>query len=65
MSLPIEAKKYSRQLLVEQGLLQFFVAIKARESKQLFLKARHSSVSDKYISLHCHNVLERSNLGQF
>ena len=37
VSLPIEPKKYMK-LLVEQAMLQFFVAVKVRESKQLFLK---------------------------
>lgn len=39
VSLPIEPKKYMK-LLVEQAMLQFFVAVKVRESKQLFLKVR-------------------------
>ncbi len=37
VNLPIEAKKYMRSL-VEQAILQFFVAVKVRETKQLFLK---------------------------
>ena len=37
MSLPIEAKKYLK-VLVEQSLLQFFVVVRVRESKQLFIK---------------------------
>ena len=37
VSLPIEARKYLRAL-GEQGMLQFFVAVKVRESRQLFLK---------------------------
>ncbi len=39
VSLPVESRKYLK-LLAEQGLLQFFVAVKVRESKQLFLKVR-------------------------
>ena len=39
VSLPIEPKKYMK-ILVEQAMLQFFVAVKVRESKQLFLKVR-------------------------
>lgn len=37
VSLPIESRKYLK-VLVEQSLLQFFVVVKVRESKQLFLK---------------------------
>lgn len=37
VSLPIEARKCLR-VLGEQGMLQFFVAVKVRESRQLFLK---------------------------
>ena len=37
VSLPIEAKKYMRNL-VEQSIVQFFVAVKVRETKQLYLK---------------------------
>ena len=37
VSLPIEAKKYIRNV-VEQSIIQFFVAVKVRETKQLFLK---------------------------
>ena len=41
VSLPIEPKKYLK-LLVEQAMLQFFVAVKVKESKQLFLKVRRA-----------------------
>ena len=41
VSLPIEPKKYMK-ILVEQAMLQFFVAVKVRESKQLFLKVRRT-----------------------
>lgn len=37
MSLPIEARKYLK-VLVEQSLLQFFVVVRVRENKQLFIK---------------------------
>lgn len=37
VSVPMEARQYMRQL-VEQCMMQFFVAVKARESAQLFLK---------------------------
>ena len=37
VSIPMEARQYMRQL-VEQCMMQFFVAVKARESAQLFLK---------------------------
>ena len=37
VTLPIESRKYLK-VLVEQSLLQFFVVVKVRESKQLFLK---------------------------
>lgn len=37
VSLPIEAKKYMRNL-VEQSIVQFFVAVKVRETRQLYLK---------------------------
>lgn len=37
--LPIEAKKYMR-VLVEQCMLQFFVAVKVQESRQLFLEVQ-------------------------
>lgn len=37
VTLPIEARQYMR-LLVEQCMLRFFVAVKARETGQLFLK---------------------------
>ena len=43
VNLPIEAKKYMRSL-VEQAMLQFFVAVKVRETKQLFLKVSHCVV---------------------
>ena len=39
VSVPMEAKQYVRHL-VEQCMIQFFVAVKARESGQLFLKVR-------------------------
>ena len=44
MSLPIEAKKYLK-VLVEQSLLQFFVVVRVRESKQLFIKVSRASPS--------------------
>ena len=37
VSVPMEAKQYVRHL-VEQCMMQFFIAVKARESGQLFLK---------------------------
>lgn len=37
VSVPMEARQYMRQL-VEQCMMRFFVAVKARESGQLFLK---------------------------
>ena len=37
VSVPMEAKQYARHL-VEQCMMQFFVAVKARETGQLFLK---------------------------
>ena len=37
VSVPMEAKQYMRHL-VEQCMMQFFIAVKARESGQLFLK---------------------------
>ena len=37
VSLPIEARKYLK-VLVEQSLLQFFVVVRVRENKQLFIK---------------------------
>ena len=37
VTLPIEARQYMR-LLVDQCMLRFFVAVKARETGQLFLK---------------------------
>ena len=43
VNLPIEAKKYMRNL-VEQAMLQFFVAVKVRETKQLFLKVRRCTL---------------------
>ena len=48
MSLPIEAKKYLK-VLVEQSLLQFFVVVRVRESKQLFIKV--SSLNNNILSL--------------
>ena len=42
VSLPIEAKKYLK-VLVEQSLLQFFVVVRVRESKQLFIKVSRAS----------------------
>jgi hypothetical protein len=38
------------KLLVEQAMLQFFVAVKVRESKQLFLKVRKLLKYTPYIS---------------
>ena len=38
----MEARQYMRQL-VEQCMMQFFVAVKARESGQLFLKVSQST----------------------
>lgn len=37
VKLPIEAKKYMRNI-VEQSIVEFFVVVKVRETKQLFLK---------------------------
>lgn len=37
VNVPIEARQYMKQL-VEQSMMRFFVAVKARESGQLFLK---------------------------
>ena len=37
VGVPMEAKQYARHL-VEQCMMQFFVAVKARETGQLFLK---------------------------
>jgi hypothetical protein len=40
VGVPMEAKQYARHL-VEQCMMQFFVAVKARETGQLFLKVHH------------------------
>ena len=58
VSVPIEAKQYMRQL-VEQCMMQFFVAVKARESAQLFLKVHtllHMLVCDVSISVLPHDI---------
>lgn len=58
MALPVESRKYLK-LLAEQGLLQFFVAVKVRENKQLFLKVSplaftHLLLSDTDTDTHAH-----------
>lgn len=57
VKLPIEAKKYMRNI-VEQSVVEFFVAVKVRETKQLFLKV---CFGYQYYSQCSNKVLTGSN----
>ena len=61
VSLPIEAKKYLKAL-TEQCLLQFFVAVKVRESRQLFLDLQTLQLVIPEVEILCPSSIVRGEM---